>query len=160
MRRDPVRQLLAAYPVLHHALRQRVVDDGAGGQLSVHQATALSHLDRVHASTLSDLARAMGVALPTMSLLVDRLAKAGMVRRERDDDDRRRVALRLTPAGERAARTKALIDPDRVRLLLASMAPADRSSSIAGVVSLAQAARRLGPVPNSPGTPRKRKGIG
>jgi DNA-binding MarR family transcriptional regulator len=143
VRRDPTLRLLAAYPVLHHALRQREVPDGAGGRVSPHQATVLAHLDKSAAQTLSELAAAVGVAMPTMSLLVDRLVHAGLIRRERDSDDRRRVALRLTAAGDRAAAARSLVDPERVRALLASLAPGERAASVEGVVTLANAARRL-----------------
>lgn len=157
MARDPVRQLLVAYPVLHHALKQRAVGDGTGGQISAHQATVLSQLDRAEPSTLSELASVMGVALPTMSLLVDRLTKAGLIRRDRDGDDGRRVALRLTTAGERAARASSLLDPERVRQLLASLSQPDRAASVAAVLTLAQAARRLAPADRSR-SPRRGKG--
>lgn len=142
MPRDAVSQLLAAYPIMHQALRQRDLATPAGRHLSTHQATALAHLDRTAAQTLGDLAHQMGVALPTMSLLVDRLVKAGMIRRDRDPADGRRVALRLTPAGVRVVTQRSLLDPGRVRALLSKLTPEERALGVEGVATLAKAARR------------------
>ncbi len=139
---DPHGRLLALYPVVHHALRQREVTE-AGQRLSAHQATVLAHLDRATSHTLTELAGAIGVALPTMSLLVNRLVDLGFVRRERDPGDRRRVALRLTAAGLRAAAARSLLDPERVRALLDLLSPDERAAGVDGLATLAKAARRL-----------------
>lgn len=145
MPKDPVAQLLTAYPVLHHALLQREVRGGPGGAtVTAHQLTLLAQLDQAVGRTMTDLAVAMGVALPTMSLSVDRMEGLGLVKRERDPGDGRRVALRLTEAGGRLARTRSLLDPVRVRALLASLSPAERTAGIEAVVVLARAAQRLG----------------
>jgi DNA-binding MarR family transcriptional regulator len=135
-------RLLALYPVLHQALRQRVVAE-QGSRLSPHQATVLAHLDRATPTTLTELAGEVGVALPTMSLLVDRMVRRGFVRRERDPEDRRRVALRLTNAGVRAATSRSLLDPARVRAALERLTPTERTASIDGLATLTKAAREL-----------------
>ena len=146
MPRDPVAQLLTAYPVLHHALRQR---EGrgigpVGAKVTDHQVILLAQLDQATGRTMTDLAVAMGVALPTMSLSVDRVEGLGLVKRERDPADGRRVNLRLTEAGVRLARGRSLLDPARVRALLATLSPAERTAGIDAIVTLARAAQRLG----------------
>ena len=50
--------------------------------------------------TVGLLASELGIAQPTASALVERLTVAGLVGRSADSTDRRRVLLRLTPAGE------------------------------------------------------------
>lgn len=141
---DSVALVVAAYPVIHQACRQReVTAPGRGPTISPHQATILSHLDRREGSTLTELAQAMEVALPTMSLTVTRLEADGLVRRERDPADRRRTVLRLTATGERLRLAASLLDPDRVRALLDSMTPEERSGAVAGLLALARAARAL-----------------
>ena len=142
MSRDPVGVVLASYPVVHHALKPRAPSE-AGAPVSEHQATVLAHLDRGEPRTLTELALAMRVALPTMSLLIDRLSGAGLVRRDRDPKDRRRVRLRLSAAGERVVAGRSLVDPDRVRALFAVLDPAERIQSAEGLATLARAARRL-----------------
>lgn len=144
MPRDPVATVLAAYPVLHHAVRQRDLKTAAGGKVSPHQATVLAHLAAAPLA-VSQLAAQVGVALPTMSLLVDRLEGAGLVRRDRDPGDGRRVLLALTDAGARVVRGRSLLDPDRVRALLALLPAEERAAGVDGLVTLARAAERLAP---------------
>jgi DNA-binding MarR family transcriptional regulator len=53
------------------------------------------------ALTISELARAKAVSLPTMSRSVDLLARRGWVERCADDADRRQTLVRLTDDGRR-----------------------------------------------------------
>ena len=152
MARDAVGLVLASYPVLHQALRPRI-RPGTDGKLSDHQATVLSQLDRTEPRTLTELAGLMRVALPTMSLVVDRLVGGGLVRRDRDAADRRRVLLRLSALGERNLAAKALIDPNRVRALLNVLNPSERSEGAEGLATLARAARRLALLESATGRP-------
>ena len=51
--------------------------------------------------SLRELAAEEGISAPALSGHVDRLEKAGLIARVRDEDDRRRVGLALTDEGER-----------------------------------------------------------
>ncbi len=51
-------------------------------------------------ATLNDVARDSGRGAPAVSRSVDALVRAGLVERTQDPDNRRRLALRLTEAGE------------------------------------------------------------
>ncbi|MGE0553422.1 MAG: MarR family winged helix-turn-helix transcriptional regulator [Gemmatimonadales bacterium] len=153
---DSVDLVIAAYPVIHQACRQREVSaPGRGPTISPHQATVLAHLDRRDGITITELAAVMEVALPTMSLMVTRLEADGLVRRERDSADRRRTVVRLTVTGERLRLAASLLDPDRVRALLDSMTPEERSAGVAGVLALARAARARAQ-PNTASSTRSR----
>ncbi len=52
--------------------------------------------------TAGDLARATGLTTGAITGVIDRLEKAGFVRRERTRDDRRKVYVRMTAAGRAA----------------------------------------------------------
>jgi DNA-binding MarR family transcriptional regulator len=67
------------------------------------QLWAMKTLHRHGALTMTDLATALAVQPSTLSLLIDRLQKRGLVRRLRQYDDRRVVELRLTAEGARLA---------------------------------------------------------
>jgi len=54
--------------------------------------------------TLGELAALERISAPSLSGHVDRLEQAGLLERARSDEDRRCVALRLTPAGSRILR--------------------------------------------------------
>ncbi len=51
-----------------------------------------------------ELARRIGITAPSATVLVDRLIAAGLLARQRDAGDGRRVVLTLTPAGRAAGR--------------------------------------------------------
>lgn len=110
--------------------------------LSAHQASILDHLDAVEPMSLNDLAAHMGVTPSTMSLNIDRLERGGYVIRERADDDRRRLQLRLTDAGERMKAAGSVLDPRRVALLLGQLSSNERRDALAGLELLAAAAER------------------
>lgn len=49
----------------------------------------------------SELGRLLNLSPASVTRLIDRLEERGLIARERDPDDRRRVAVRLLPAGRR-----------------------------------------------------------
>jgi MarR family transcriptional regulator for hemolysin len=51
--------------------------------------------------TQQDLAAAVGIEGPTLTHHLDGLAKAGLIERARDPDDRRAVRVELTPTGDK-----------------------------------------------------------
>src|SRR5437763_854710 len=92
--------------------------------------------------SLNDLAGHMGVTPSTMSITIDRLQRGGYVIRERAADDRRRLQLRLTEAGERMKEAGSVLDPARVALLLDQLSAGDRRDALRGLQLLAVAAER------------------
>lgn len=68
--------------------------------LSAAQYTALTVLRRRPDLTSSELARRSFVRAQTMAATIDPLLTAGLVSRSQDPQHRRRMLLRLTPAGE------------------------------------------------------------
>lgn len=80
--------------------------------VSVTQSHALDRLRRLGPLTLNDFAEALYIEKSTASRLVDGLESKGYVSRERAEEDRRRLAIRITRSGERLA---ARIEEDMVR---------------------------------------------
>ena len=140
MDKNAVRQVMELYPRIYFACHTRHVRDPETRQLlSAHQASILDHLDDQEPLALLDLARHMGVTPSTMSLNIERLVRRGYVSRERAAEDGRRLKLRLTPAGVRLREAKSVLDPVRVRALLARLAPEQREAGIHGLALLARA---------------------
>lgn len=83
-----------------HLLRRLRRQDPASG-LSAPRLSALSVIVFGGPLTMSELAAAEQVRLPTVSRLITSLEGDGLVRREVDPGDRRVVRVRATPAGER-----------------------------------------------------------
>jgi DNA-binding MarR family transcriptional regulator len=88
-------------------------------------AGALAHLLHVHPSTLTGV--------------LHRLGKQGLLARERSDPDRRRAVLRLTPAGSRVnARRRGTVEA-AVRKALRTLSAGERATTQHALTSLAEA---------------------
>ena len=72
--------------------------------VTARQATLLWLIRRTPGLSLRELAELERISPPALSGHIDRLERAGLVERVRSTSDRRRVGLRLTPAGERLQR--------------------------------------------------------
>lgn len=138
--------------------RQHVRDPKSGTLLSGNQVSILDHLDPVHATNLSGLAKHMGVTASTMSIAVDRLVKLGYVVRELDDADRRRVRLRLTDSGVRVCAESSVLEPDLVQEMLDQLSAAERRDALKGLALLARGAMAAQHARSSAKTPRPQTG--
>jgi DNA-binding MarR family transcriptional regulator len=139
-----VRRLLAAYPAIFLAChREHTRADEAGKALTENQASVLNHLDADRPTTLSKLAEHMGVGRSTMSTTVTRLARGGYIARGRGRQDRRSVALTLTPTGKRIQEQNSVLDQQLVQEMLKMMKPGEAELALAGMERLAQAAAIL-----------------
>ncbi len=72
-------------------------------------------------ATIGELASHLGVKEPTVTATVDRLEDEGLVRREREPADRRRVRVRLTSEGRALAGRVVPTLSNRVTQLVESM---------------------------------------
>jgi len=157
MPESAVRQVMELYPRIYFACHTRHVRDPQTRRLlSAHQASILDHLDEHEPLALLDLAHHMGVTPSTMSLNIERLVRRGYVSRERAAEDGRRLQLRITPSGVRLREAKSVLDPARVRALLAQLSPAQREEGIHGLALLA----RAGSEQMEAQSKRKKKGRG
>ena len=75
----------------------------AGLRVTLPQATVLFLLTEKDCRMMSELGRIVGVDNSAMTGLVDRLEKAGLVRREAKREDRRALLIRITPEGRNEA---------------------------------------------------------
>jgi len=73
--------------------------------VTARQATLLWLVKRRPGLSLAELAAEEGISPPALSGHVDRLERAGLLRRVRATDDRRRVGLELTADGEKRLRS-------------------------------------------------------
>jgi DNA-binding MarR family transcriptional regulator len=135
--------VLTLYPQIYFACHTRHVrDQQSGAILSSHQASVLDHLDEIEPTALAELAAHMGVTASTMSITVERLVRGGYVSRIRDLLDTRRVQLRLTESGVRIKSEMSVLDPERVRGMLANLTREERRRALAGLALLARASQQ------------------
>lgn len=71
--------------------------------ITAAQWMVLMHLANGYAETAGELCRCSNTDTGSMTRMLDRLADKGLIARERSDDDRRVVKLRLTAAGRALA---------------------------------------------------------
>jgi DNA-binding MarR family transcriptional regulator len=95
-----------------------------GSDVTLQQLCAM-HLISSHAPvTLACLAELLGTKAPATSAMVERLIRAGLVSRIRDQQDRRRVLLSLTRNGERMIGETDPATAARLQRALNNMSPA------------------------------------
>jgi MarR family transcriptional regulator, organic hydroperoxide resistance regulator len=144
MSQGQVQTVLRCYPQIYFACHCRHIrDQKTNAQLSSHQASVLDHLDDVEGTSLLALAQHMGVTASTMSLMVDRLERAGYVRRERSPQDGRRVDLRLTEAGVGIKKQQKVLEPELIAAMLRRLDPVRRQQALRGLELLAEAANEM-----------------
>jgi DNA-binding MarR family transcriptional regulator len=84
---------------------QDAFDEAACARLGINRsdARALDIIDQHGKITAGELAKESGLSTGAITTLLDRLERAGYVRRVRDDADRRRVLVELTDEARRRA---------------------------------------------------------
>jgi len=82
---------------------QRIIEGSREGSnlLKLSRIKALYAFRDQDSSTMSKLADNIGAKLPSMTMMIDNLAEEGLVERARDEQDRRKVIVRLTDKGLR-----------------------------------------------------------
>lgn len=71
------------------------------GELPFPESLALSRLDRGGPATSSELARAERISPQSMGTTIAELERRGLVAREKDPEDGRRIVLSITETGRR-----------------------------------------------------------
>jgi DNA-binding MarR family transcriptional regulator len=119
--------------------------------LTVPQYLALRAIAREDV-TGSELARRTGVSGPAVSQLLSGLAGAGLVERRADAEDRRRQALALSTAGEKAFSSAEALLRDRLGGLLADL-PRPEIDALSRLLPSVEAALSGAPPPRRPPPP-------
>jgi DNA-binding MarR family transcriptional regulator len=118
----------ALHSLAIHLLRRVREEDVVSG-LSPARLSVLSVLVYGSARTVSELAAAEQVTVPTMTRLLQALDASGHVRRERDRADQRVVRLAVTARGRRALEAARTARLARLEEVLAHV-PADQRRAV------------------------------
>ena len=112
--------------------------------LSMLHLHLLSLLEAKGPIPMSRIAELLGVALPNATALVSRMQERGVVDRLRDENDRRVVLVRLTPAGRATLRDLELVRRRRLARALAEMTTAQRAALLQSIDTLRAAFETAG----------------
>ncbi len=107
--------------------------------LSVPQFRAMAFVSRHPGACLYHLADHLGVTRPTASVIAERLVQRGLLARDTDPRERRRIALTLTPEGERQLEQARHATRSDIAKILAPLPPEalDRVAQGLGLLSAA-----------------------
>ncbi len=157
----PVDQLIWRSFIYLEALDRRTLG-ALDPPLTSAQYHALGALELAPGNSLGDLAARLLCAKATASDLIDRLARLGLVSRQRADQDARRLVLTLTHSGQAALAAARLARLAALRQALTTASPPDQvamARALAQLTALLQAAVLGGPavplsLPDAPLTER------
>jgi DNA-binding MarR family transcriptional regulator len=90
--------------LFHQAVAERL-------GLNATEHKCMDVISRCGLITAGQLAEITGLTTGAITGIIDRLEKAGLVRRERDPNDRRRVILQMTITPEREQQYRELFEP-------------------------------------------------
>ena len=101
-----VRDVAAALRISMGLLLRRLRQVGVPGELTVPETSALARLDRNGPATSSELARVEQISPQSMGATLSALEARGLVTRDPDARDGRRILLSVTDAGRQLLRDK------------------------------------------------------
>lgn len=116
----------------------RLLRRQAGDDLTPTQSAALAGIGRHGPMTIGDLANHEQVSAPTATTVVSKLEDAGLVRRRRDDADRRVCHVELTDAGARHLHATRTRKTEWLEGRLADLSPDDRARVLGALDVLEQ----------------------
>jgi DNA-binding MarR family transcriptional regulator len=95
---ESARELLEVVPLVMREIRSQM-RSRRSLELTIPQFRTLAFVNRNKGSSLYEVSDHMGLTPPSVSTLVDGLIERGMMEREEDPTDRRRVRLAVTSHG-------------------------------------------------------------
>ena len=116
----------------------------AGPAISRSQLVALHYLAEHGTVEMQRLAAGVGVSAPTMTATVRLLREKGLVSREHDEVDMRRVRIAATDAGLHAQASFAAGRSDTVAAAIARLGPEQRAMLLVALPALRAVAAELG----------------
>ncbi|OGK18605.1 hypothetical protein A3G67_02030 [Candidatus Roizmanbacteria bacterium RIFCSPLOWO2_12_FULL_40_12] len=94
-------ELMRAHLDLFRAMKHEMKPSSSITNLTLVQLNALIFLGDRRDAHVSDVANYFGIAIPTATVLLDRLTSLGLVQRVPDKTDRRVIGVVLTKKGEK-----------------------------------------------------------
>ena len=101
--KNVVSEILKLLPELGKALATSVPDRVRHQGISNAQVRAVVHLAEYGPQTMGELAQGLRITTPSTTGLINPLVEMDLVQRERDDEDRRVVRVKLTPKAQTMA---------------------------------------------------------
>jgi DNA-binding MarR family transcriptional regulator len=131
-------EVAALFPEIYRRLHTRRV---RGERVGAQGMAVLEHLAMTGPLTVGEAAAHFGRAQSVVSEMVDRLQRRGLLERIRDQRDRRRALVWLTPkARELLERAVQVLSQERLAEALSTMSKTERTELVRGMRALVRAA--------------------
>jgi len=140
-RRADTDQLAAALRVGVGVLVRRLRQTKADGELTLPQSTALARLDRAGPTSPSALAKAEQISPQSMGATLAELEQRGLVERQHDPEDGRRIVLTVSTQGAALLRSRRSARTERLAQALAAEFTPEELAQLAAAAPLIE---RLG----------------
>lgn len=132
-----VREVMKLLPELSKAIQQSMPASVRHEGVSTAQVKAMVHLAEYGPQTMGDLAAGLRITTPSATGLVNPLADMGFVVRERSEEDRRVVWVRLSDEAEQMAEQILHERNAEVRVALEGMSASAQADFLDGLQRLA-----------------------
>lgn len=143
---DLVEQILEQLEPMIARQRKAVAKHGCLRAISSTHLHVLYLLGSDSGMTMSQLAERLGVSLPNVTGIVDRMEERGFVERGRDPEDRRVVTVRATAGGHEAVEEIDQIRRHAMRSILARLTPEQQHRALQTFADMRAAAEEAGDV--------------
>jgi DNA-binding MarR family transcriptional regulator len=107
-------------------------------ELTSSQIKVLATFTERESYSMSELSQMLSVTLPTMTAMIDRLIQSGLVKRERDERDRRVVLVRLTGDGKKVISNLMEIRKQEIEKVLRTLEQEEVEVFLDSIESVAQ----------------------
>jgi DNA-binding MarR family transcriptional regulator len=119
-------QIAASLGRTYRHLRRTKVTGG----LTMPESSALSTLDRYGPMTAANLAKLEHITPQSIGVTLTSLEASGLVQKDRDPDDGRRVILSLTESGDELLAHKRTVRTEQLTRALDGLTPKERSQLV------------------------------
>jgi DNA-binding MarR family transcriptional regulator len=107
-------------------------------ELTSSQIKVLATFTERECYSMTELSQMLSVTLPTMTAMIDRLILSGLVKRERDERDRRVVLVRLTGDGKKVISNLMEIRKQEIEKVLRTLEHEEVEVFLGSIESVAQ----------------------
>ncbi len=95
------RQIVRLMPLMFREFAKREDNELTRGKISFPQLVTLDYVSRQSQVKMTDLSKILSIQLSSTTVLVDRLIRQKMLKRYREESDRRLVWVSVTPKGKK-----------------------------------------------------------
>jgi MarR family transcriptional regulator, organic hydroperoxide resistance regulator len=107
-------------------------------ELTSSQIKVLATFTERECYSMTELSQMLSVTMPTMTAMIDRLIQSGLVKRERDERDRRVVLVRLTGDGKKVISNLMDIRKQEIEKVLRTLEHEEVEVFLGSIESVAQ----------------------